>query len=140
VANTGPGAAPISLAVAADVGGFILDDIATPAEVRVIHASPDAPAVDVIVNDDFANPVLANVPYPTFSGYLSLAPDTYNFKVTAAGNPGAIVIDADVDLEGRDSYAGRYEDCCDRACYCHAIRRGRLHCSGTRPAVVRLSV
>ena len=105
VANTGPGAAPITLAVASDAGGFILDSLGTPAEVRVIHASPDAPAVDVIVNDDFANPVLANVPYPAFSDYLPLAPDTYNFKVTAAGNPGAIVIDADVDLVAGQQYS-----------------------------------
>jgi hypothetical protein len=105
VANTGPGAAPISLIVAGGVGGFTLPDVATPAEVRVIHVSPDAPAVDVIVNDDFANPVLANVPYPAFSNYLSLAPGAYNFKVTAAGNPSAIVIDADVDLTAGQQYS-----------------------------------
>jgi Domain of unknown function (DUF4397) len=99
VENTGPGAAPVSLVVADGEGSFEILDAATPAALRVIHASPDAPSVDVIVNDDFANPVLAGVPFPAFSDYLEVPAGTYNVKVTPAGNPGVIVIDADLDLE-----------------------------------------
>jgi hypothetical protein len=105
VENTGPGAAPISLLVADGVGSFEILDAATPGEVRVIHASPDAPSVDVIVNDDFANPLLSDVPYPVFSDYIAVPAGTYNVKVTPAGNPGVIVIDADLDIEAGTQYS-----------------------------------
>ncbi len=98
VENTGPGAAPISLLVADGRGSFEILDAATPAELRVIHASPDAGLVNVIVNNDFANPVLRDVPFRTVSGYLAVPPGAYNLKVTPNDNAGAIVIDQDVIL------------------------------------------
>jgi hypothetical protein len=52
------------------------------ARVRVIHAIPDAGAVDVYVNGARA---LAGVPFFTVSGYLSLAPGSYRVQVVAAG-------------------------------------------------------
>lgn len=105
VQNTGPGSSPISLVVADGTGSFEVLDASTPAAVRVIHASPDAPAVDVIVNDDTANPVLSGVPYPAFSGYLAVPPATYNFKVTPENNPGLVVIDADLELAAGTLYS-----------------------------------
>ncbi|PMP83067.1 MAG: cell wall anchor, partial [Chloroflexus aggregans] len=44
------------------------------AKVRVIHASPDAPAVDVFVN---GNAVLTNVGFFAASPYLDLPAGTY---------------------------------------------------------------
>jgi hypothetical protein len=53
--------------------------------VRVIHASPDAPNVDVYAN---GNRVLSNVPFKASSGYLSVPAGTYVFRVYPAGaNP-----------------------------------------------------
>jgi hypothetical protein len=105
VENTGPGTAPISLVVADGNGSFEILDAATPAQLRVIHASPDAPAVDVIVDDDFANPVLEDVPFAAFSGYLSVPAGVYNVKVTPANNAGVIVIDADVEVDAGRQYS-----------------------------------
>ena len=69
------------------------------ARVRVVHASPDAPAVDVLVDDA---EVLGDVPYLASSDYLELAPGQRNLKVNAAGTA-TTVIDADVDLtDGAD--------------------------------------
>jgi len=99
------GSSPISLFVATPDASLEIVDQATPAEVRVIHASPDAPSVDIIVNDDFANPVLSGVPYAAFSGYLALPPDTYNVKVTPEGNAGLVVIDADLELAAGQQYS-----------------------------------
>jgi hypothetical protein len=105
VENTGPGAAPISLVTAARAGSGEILDAGTPSQLRVIHASPDAPAVDVIVNNNCAQPVLSGVPFPAFSNYLSVPPATYNVKVTAAGNCGAVVIDANLPLAAGKQYS-----------------------------------
>lgn len=70
------------------------------ARVRVVHASPDAPDVDVLV-DDAA--VLSDVPYLTASDYLELSAGEHNLKVNAAGTA-TTVIDADVDLADGTDY------------------------------------
>jgi hypothetical protein len=105
VENTGPGTAPISLVVSTGTTSFEILDAATPAQLRVIHASPDAPAVDVVVNNNFGAPVLEDVPFPAFSGYMTLPAGAYNVKVTPANNAGVIVIDADVTLDAGKRYS-----------------------------------
>jgi hypothetical protein len=55
---------------------------AGPAQVRVAHFSPDAPAVDVYVNDD---KVLSGVEYKTVSKYLELPAGSYDLAVRPAG-------------------------------------------------------
>jgi hypothetical protein len=66
----------------------------TEARVRVVHASPDAPSVDVLVDDA---PVLSAVPYLGASGYIDVPAGSRNVKVNAAGTS-TTVIDADVAL------------------------------------------
>ena len=69
------------------------------AGVRVVHASPDAPSVDVLVDDA---QVLSAVPYLGSSSYLEVPAGTRNVKVNAAGTT-TTVIDADLPLaEGTD--------------------------------------
>jgi len=70
------------------------------ARVRVVHASPDAPAVDVLVD---GAEVLSDVPFRAASDYLDVAAGTRNLKVNAAGT-GTSVIDADVTLVDRTGY------------------------------------
>ena len=67
------------------------------AMVRVLHASPDAPAVDVYL-DDTAVEALTNVPFGTISDYLSVPAGDHNVKVYATGSTTDPVIDADVTL------------------------------------------
>ncbi len=72
------------------------------AMVRVVHASPDAPAVDVYVD---GNEVLSDVPFFTASDYLELAPGEYRFQVTPAGEPAeSAVIDARATVEAGQAY------------------------------------
>ncbi len=106
VENTTIGASPISLVVmpAEQVDAFTLHDINTPADVRVVHASPDAPAVDVVVNDDFGAPLVVSLSFPDFTDFVSVPPDTYNVKVAPAGTQNA-VIDADLELEAAIRYS-----------------------------------
>lgn len=62
--------------------------------VRVIHASPDAPAVDVRVNDKLA---VENAPFTGVTDYLKLSPRTsYNIQVLPAGEQGPVVISAEL--------------------------------------------
>ena len=78
------------------------DDNTAPdgeARVRVVHASPDAQDVDVLVDNA---EVLGDVPYLTASDYLDVPAGDRNLKVNAAGTT-ITVIDADVSLvDGTD--------------------------------------
>ena len=90
----------VAMAFAAFASGASAADMA---RVRVVHASPDAPAVDVYAD---GAKVLTNVAFKGSSDYLSVPAGPHNFKVFATGaNPatGTAVINADATLEvGKD--------------------------------------
>jgi len=102
--NTGPGESPIKLLVHPGGDEFEILDAGTPAEVRVVHAVPDAPPVDVYINDATAAsaPAISGLDYPDAvpgaDSYVALDPGTTNVLVTAAGNTGIIAIPS-TDLE-----------------------------------------
>jgi hypothetical protein len=73
------------------------------AMVRVLHASPDAPAVDVYL-DDVKVGALTNVPFGTISGYLDIPAGDHNVKVYAAGTTTGAVIDANVTVASGSRY------------------------------------
>lgn len=90
-------AAPVAAADAAKLTAVVaVDDTGTPeagkAWVRVLHGSPDAPAVDVKVDDA---DVLTDVAFGTISDYLPVDAGTYNIKVCATGTD-TCVIEADL--------------------------------------------
>lgn len=69
------------------------------ARVRVFHASPDAPNVDVLVD---GGRVLENVPYTAASDFLPLDPGDHRIQVNVAGTDTTainahLVFDKDVD-------------------------------------------
>ena len=70
------------------------------ARIRVVHASPDAPEVDVLLDD---TEVLSDVPYLVASGYLETSEGDHNLKVNAAGTT-TTVIDADATLADGTDY------------------------------------
>ncbi len=72
------------------------------AKVRVVHASPDAPAVDVYID---GSAVLTNVPFFTASDYLDLPAGSYRIQVTPTGSPAdQAVIDATATVEAGMAY------------------------------------
>lgn len=91
------------------LGAFGLASAASPsasaqsseAKLRVIHASPDAPAVDIYVNGSKA---ISNLAFKDVSPWASLPAGTYDVKVTAAGGTDA-VIQANLPLEGGKYYS-----------------------------------
>ena len=87
------------------MGGPTPTPVATPtpstANVRVVHASPNAPAVDVYVDD---NAVLEGVGFGAVSDYLELPAGTYTVGITAAGDPEAVVFRGDVTVAADTDY------------------------------------
>jgi LPXTG-motif cell wall-anchored protein len=71
------------------------------ARVRVVHASPDAPAVDVWVNGAVA---FSNAPFQGITDYAALDAGSYNVQVSPTGATEPIVIDADLDLAAGTDY------------------------------------
>ncbi|HEY7702305.1 MAG TPA: DUF4397 domain-containing protein [Candidatus Limnocylindrales bacterium] len=76
---------------------------ADTADVRVLHASPDAPAVDVYLDDTIVD-ALTNVPFGTISDYLEVPAGDHNVKVYATGTTADPVIDADVTVAAGAAY------------------------------------
>lgn len=82
--------------------GFAGTASADIANVRVIHASPDAPAVDILVNGGVA---FSNLGFTGITDYAALPADTYNVQVTPFGAPETVVIDANLALSGGVDYS-----------------------------------
>ena len=71
---------------------LLVDNTTTPtpgnAKVRVVHASPDAPNVDVLVDDVI---VLTDVAFKEFSDYLTVSAGARNFKINATGTATTVI-------------------------------------------------
>jgi hypothetical protein len=71
-------------------------------KVRFVHASPDAPAVDIAVT---GGPVLfSNVAFREASGYPQVAPATYDLEARPAGTTTAALSVPDVSLRPGTNY------------------------------------
>lgn len=90
------------LFVVAVLAGASASAVAQDANVRAIHASPDAPAVDVRVN---GNPAFTNLAFTGVTSYASLPAGMLNVQVVPAGQPGPAVINADLILSGNTDYS-----------------------------------
>ncbi len=104
VPNTAAGTSPVSLALLTGAGAAEIQDVNNTAWLRAFHASPDAPAVDIVVNDNFVAPLVEDFLFTQIAGFVPVAADDYNVKVTAANDPGFIAIDADVSLAQGQAY------------------------------------
>lgn len=71
------------------------------AQVLVVHASPDAPGVDLLVDNAIAG---TNLTYPNNTGYLNVPAGTRNVKVNVTGTS-TTVIEADLNLEDGRAYS-----------------------------------
>ena len=86
---------------AAFVAALALAAIASPvaaaddAMVRVLHASPDAPAVDVYVDGNKVGAPLEGLEFGDLSTYVSLPAGTYDLKVCASADATVCPIVAD---------------------------------------------
>jgi len=70
--------------------------------VRFVHFSPDAPAVDILADN---NPIFTNVSYKTATAYLSVAEGTYDVAVRVSGTNTTVLTVNDVELKNRRIYS-----------------------------------
>src|SRR6478672_5717918 len=80
-----------------------LSGSAADAMIRVVHASPDAPAVDVYLNGQRA---IADLKFTEGTTYAAVPAGSYKVQVFPAGTgpTGKAVIDATLDLKGGTAY------------------------------------
>lgn len=71
------------------------------ASLRVLHGSPDAPAVDVLVD---GSPVLTNVPYKAASGYLNVPAGGFDVAINVAGTSTTVLTLTGVNLTADTEY------------------------------------
>lgn len=83
---------PIALLIADGEGSAVIHSVDTGADIRVVHAVADAPAVDILVNGDVAIPSLE---FLDFAGYVNLPAAAYDIQVTPAGANETVVIDVE---------------------------------------------
>jgi len=72
----------------------------SPSNVMIVHASPDAPEVDVLINDGTA---VEDLGFTANTGYVPLTPGEYNVKVNAA-NTTTTVINENLALDPAANY------------------------------------
>lgn len=84
----------------------VVDDLsnlaANKARIRIVHASPDAPAVDVAVKGGAV--LVPNLAFPNASGYLEVDPMTIDAEVRAAGTTTVALSVPGVNLQGGKIY------------------------------------
>lgn len=79
------------------------DDLAeADATIRVIHASPDAPAVDVLLD---GQPLLENVKADSASDYLAITPEAHRIQIVPAGQTAdSALVDEEIDAAPGAAY------------------------------------
>lgn len=91
----------LALAVALSLLGVDLGSQTAQAQqggfVRVTHASPDAPNVDIYLNNEL-NPIVANLAFGSASPILPIASGTYTVRVRPAGDKQTTVFQAVVGI------------------------------------------
>jgi hypothetical protein len=104
VENTATGDAPISLVIEDDAFRNEFPDVNLPAAIRFVNAIPDAPALDLLI-DDVPQSDLTDLEFIDVSEYVDLdidpasPPETYNFKVVDSATGTVEVISADPEPE-----------------------------------------
>ncbi|HET8708534.1 MAG TPA: DUF4397 domain-containing protein, partial [Pseudomonadales bacterium] len=84
IENTGPGQSPIELLVADGKASSLIQDSATPADLKVVHAAPSVGAAEVFVSSPSLN--LANVELINSLNYLQQTPAEGSLGVRPAND------------------------------------------------------
>ena len=87
----------------AGFGGSVLADNHDQAKVRIVHASPDAPAVDITVD---GNVVVENAEFKAVTDYLMVPAGDHEVSIFAAGTvaDGKPVLTTNLSVEAEKAY------------------------------------
>lgn len=69
----------------------------TPSHIRLLHASPNTPAVDIYAN---GSPLARNLSYRGFTEYLAIPSGTYNIVVFRVGQTTNPVLSTNITIPG----------------------------------------
>lgn len=98
--NVGPGTAPIVLGVVDSSGDVSkLFDVSTPANVRVVNTSPDAPPLSVIANGNTASPVASGLAFEGFTPYIGQTPGLFTFTLAPSSNAAQAVASLQLEMD-----------------------------------------
>lgn len=114
----------------ASIEAIVSEDLRTPnpnkAKVRFVHASPDAPSVDIKLNSGSGPAVFANASFKDVSPYAEVDAASYTFVATPAGSTTEVVVFEPVPVENGKVYT--------------VIARGTLDNSDNVPFEVRVFI
>ena len=80
---------------------YHMQPLAPLSYIRILHASPDAPAVDIYAN---GNLIAQGLTYKEFTDYLQVNPGRYNIQVFPAGQQMNPVINTDITIPQNNAY------------------------------------
>ena len=98
VENTRMGLGPVSLVIHDTVIASEVLDVAASANLRAMHLAPVVDAIDIVLDDDLANPLIPALTFPTVSPYNTVAPAGYNIKSVDSATQSIVGIDLDATL------------------------------------------
>lgn len=104
IANTQTGDSPVMLQIADGEGASVLADINAGAEIRVVHAVADAPAVDITL-DNADTPAIAALAFRSATDFIGLPAADYLVDVAAAGGDPVVIDDAELTLATSDRFS-----------------------------------
>ena len=105
VTNVWSGSSPVALLAALPEGQVLIQDKDAGADLRVIHAVADAPAVDVFL-DGSMTPAVDMLAFKQVTGFLNVPEGDHTVTVAADADNSVVVIDAaEVTLEQGMSYS-----------------------------------
>ena len=92
----------------ASITAIVTEDLRTAnsskAKIRFLHASPDAPPVDIKVGSGSSAPVFSNASFKDISGYVEVDAASYQFVVTAAGNTDEVLVFDEIAVQNGAVY------------------------------------
>ena len=80
----------------------VIDGIA---KLRAVHASPNAPAVDIFVDGAGLLPTLTDLEFKEATGYLELDPGAYTLRIRATGSTDDVFVVEDLQLDASTNYS-----------------------------------
>lgn len=101
--------------------------------IRILHASPGTPAVDIYVNDEL---LVQDLSYEEITDFYSILPGEYNIKVFSAGETTNPALDVDLEIAGGDNLTIAAAGVLPQVCIIPVVQT--RDCPPSQQALVRL--